>query len=257
MRASSDPVTHRAIWNAWEEYDVTSLLPSISMPTLVVHNKNSRLVPVEVGRRTAGTIPGARFAPIDDPIYSTVPGLIERFVQETSTTAATPDLPSGTAVILFADIAGSTALTERLGDAAFRAKARDLDASLRKLIREQSGTCVDAKTLGDGVLATFSSAAKAIEAALACRRVGDEAGLPLHLGLHAGDVIREENNVFGGTVNIAARISGLSAAGEVLVSDTLRGLARTSAGVSFEDRGEQSLKGVGDPVRVYAVSGQE
>jgi len=74
-----------------------------------------------------------------------------------------------------------------------------------------------------------------------------------HLGIHAGDVLREENNVFGGAVNIAARISGLSAPGEVLVSDIVRGLARTSAGVTFEDRGEQALKGVGEPVRVWAV----
>ncbi len=77
--------------------------------------------------------------------------------------------------------------------------------------------------------------------------------MPLHLGLHAGDVIREDNNVYGGAVNIAARISGLSAPGEVLVSDVVRSLARTSAGVSFEDLGEQSMKGVGEPVRVWMV----
>jgi class 3 adenylate cyclase len=156
-------------------------------------------------------------------------------------------------VILFADIVESTALTESLGDAAFREKARDLDAALRKIIREHGGTPIEGKLLGDGVLATFASAARAIEAALAFARSGNESGLPLHLGLHAGDVIREENNVYGGAVNIASRISGLSAPGEVLVSATVRDLARTSAGVSFEDRGEQALKGVGEPVRVFAV----
>ena len=111
----------------------------------------------------------------------------------------------------------------------------------------------EGKLLGDGVLAVFTSARQAIEAALACGAAGGDAGLPLHLGLHAGDVIREENNVYGGAVNIASRISGLSAPGEVLVSDIVRGLARTSAVVSFEDRGEQALKGVGEPVRVWAV----
>ena len=155
--------------------------------------------------------------------------------------------------ILFADIADSTVLTERLGDATFRAKARDLDGALRAIIREHSGTAIEGKLLGDGVLAVFTSARQAIEAALGCGQAGDDAGLPLHLGLHAGDVIREENNVYGGAVNIASRISGLSAAGEVLVSDTVRSLARTSAGVRFDDRGEQSLKGVGEPVRVWAV----
>jgi class 3 adenylate cyclase len=151
------------------------------------------------------------------------------------------------------DIVDSTALTERLGDNAFRAKARDLDATLRTIIREHAGTPIEGKLLGDGVLAVFSSARQAIEAALACARSGDDAALLLHLGLHAGDVIREENNVYGGAVNIASRIAGLSAAGEVLVSETVRSLARTSAGVRFEDRGEQSLKGVGEAVRVWAV----
>ena len=154
---------------------------------------------------------------------------------------------------LLIDIADSTALTESLGDAAFRAKARDLDGTLRTIIREHSGTRIEGKLLGDGVLAVFTSARQGIEAALACGRSGDDAGLPLHLGLHAGDVIREDNNVYGGAVNIASRISGLSAPREVLVSDVVRTLAWTSAGVSFEDRGEQSLKGVGEPVRVWAV----
>src|SRR5213592_4372043 len=154
---------------------------------------------------------------------------------------------------LTADIADSTALTERLGDTPFRAKARDLDAALRTVIREHNGTPIEGKLLGDGVLAVFTSARQAIEAALACARSGGDAGLPLHLGLHAGDVIREEDNVYGGAVNIASRIAGLSAVGEVLVSETVRSLARTSAGVAFEDRGDQRLKGVSDAVGVWAV----
>src|SRR2546429_3251997 len=153
--------------------------------------------------------------------------------------------------ILSADIADSTALPERAGDTAFRAKARDLDAALRSVIREHSGTAIEGKLLGDGVLAVFISARKAIEAALACASAGEHAGLPLHLGLHAGDVIREDNNVYGGAVNIASRISGLSAPGEGLVSETVRSLARTSAGVRFEDRGGQCFKGAGEKGRVW------
>jgi adenylate cyclase len=103
----------------------------------------------------------------------------------------------------------------------------------------------------------FASARQAIEAALACGRSGNDAGLPVHLGIYAGDVIRKENNVYGGAVNIASRISGLSAPGEVLVSETVRSLARTSAGVGFEDRGEQALKGVGEKVRVWVVRESE
>jgi class 3 adenylate cyclase len=159
----------------------------------------------------------------------------------------------GSAVILFTDIAESTALTERLGDARFREMSRALDAGLRTAIRECGGTTVEAKTLGDGVLATFGSAAQAIDGARRCLALSAASELGLHIGVHAGDVIREEGNVFGGAVNIAARICSLSAPGEVLVSDVVRGMARTSAGVAFDNRGEQEMKGVDEPVRVYAV----
>ena len=71
-----------------------------------------------------------------------------------------------------------------------------------------------------------------------------------------GDIIREGNNIFGGAVNIAARIADASAPGEILVSDTLRGVARTSADVQFEDRGEHELKGIPEPQRLFAVREQ-
>jgi class 3 adenylate cyclase len=257
MRACSEPEAHRALWRTVQSYDVTAFLPQVTTPTLVIQNKNNRFMAPTVGQRVAAVIPGARFAAIDDLTYAPIAGLIEEFVSEGE--ARKPHLPSGTAVILFADIADSTALTERLGDAAFRKKARDLDGALRAAIRDSGGTPVEGPTLGDGVLASFTSAREAIEAALACANAGNHAGLPLHLGIHAGDVTRERDadgraNVYGGTVNIASRIAGLSAAGEVLVSETVRSLARTSAGVGFEDRGEQALKGVGEKVRVWAVA---
>jgi class 3 adenylate cyclase/uncharacterized membrane protein (UPF0127 family) len=161
-----------------------------------------------------------------------------------------------TAIIFFADIVDSTALNERMGDAAFRALARRLDGLLRERIRSCAGRPIEGKLLGDGVLAVFESAQSAIDCALRCAAEGSALGLPLHLGLHAGDVIREDNNVFGGAVNIAARIAAASAPSEVLVSDTVRGLARTSTNVVFDDAGAQELKGVRDEVRLYRVRRQ-
>jgi class 3 adenylate cyclase/pimeloyl-ACP methyl ester carboxylesterase len=258
MRASCTQEAYQACYAALESYDATDSLASIRMPTLVIHNRKNRWGPVSVGQRIAATIPDARLLLVDDLMYTNLTPAIREFIDgkpagtsESQARTATP--PTGLTVILFADIADSTALTERLGDAAFREKARDLDAALRAIIRENAGTPIEGKLLGDGVLATFASARQAIEAALACGRAGQEGRLPLHLGLHAGDVIREEGNVFGGAVNIAAPVSGMSAPGEVLVSDIVRGLARTSAGVGFEDRGERELKGVGEAVRVWAV----
>ena len=191
---------------------------------------------------------------------SGLPELIEAFLEppERQRGVSEPaDLPEGAVVILFTDIVESTVLTERLGDAAFRARARELDASLRTLVRESAGTPVEGTLLGDGLLAVFTSARQAIDCALKCNAAAESAGLQLHLGLHAGDVLREGNNVYGGAVNIAARIMGLTAPGQVLVSDTVRSLARTSAGVTFADQGEHSLKGIADPVRVFEVQRQE
>jgi len=262
-RSAISPAAYLAFSDAQDNID-WSMLEAISMPTLVIEDMTfpGRSVG-EVGaspivRKAAARIPNARFEVTHDYANS-----VDAFLREDQPAAAAePDIPSGMTAILFADIADSTGMTERMGDAAFREKARELDASLRAAIRERSGTPIEGKLLGDGVLAVFTSAREAIEAALACGAAGASAGLPLHLGIHAGDVIRERDpdgrdNIYGGAVNIASRIAGLSAAGEVLVSETVRSLARTSAGVRFEDRGEQALKGVGEKVRVWAVRGGE
>ncbi len=165
------------------------------------------------------------------------------------------------AVILFLDIADSTALTTKLGDAAYREKERALDTSLRAAITGAAGTPVEGKVLGDGVMAVFTSARSAIDAAQRCRDLGNEAGLPLHIGIHAGDVVREVDsdgraNVHGGAVQVAARVQSVAEPGEILVSDIVRGLARTSAGVAFEDRGEHELKGIPEPQRLFAVQAE-
>jgi len=107
------------------------------------------------------------------------------------------------------------------------------------------------------VLAVFTSAKNAINAAMRFAGAAESVGLGLHVGIHAGDVIEEDGNVFGGAVNIAARVAAESAAGEVLVSQTVRDLARTSAGVEFEDAGERKLKGVSDAVRIWRVQAEE
>jgi class 3 adenylate cyclase len=163
-------------------------------------------------------------------------------------------LPDRTVTIMFADIADSTPLTERVGDTAFRSVARAFETSVRAIVRNAGGACVEGRLLGDGLMAVFPSARQAIECSLDTSAAAAGVGLSLHLGLHAGDVIREEGgNVFGGAVNIAARIAALARPGEVLASETVRTLARTSASVVFDDRGPQALKGVGDAHRLYAI----
>jgi class 3 adenylate cyclase len=252
----------RAAMSQWDDLDVSDVLPQVRSPTLILHARQMPLPPLDAARHLASRIPNARLAVVEgrtlgltvdtlEPVLSA----IDEFLSEGEEAPPAPELPEGMAVLLFADIAESTALTEQLGDAAFRAKARELDTSLRAVIRECAGTPVEGKVLGDGVLAVFTSARQAIDCALRCEATGEPLGLRLHVGIHAGDVIREGNNVYGGAVNIAARIAAASEPGEVLVSDTVRSLGRTSADVTFDDRGEHTLKGVGEPQRLFAVRG--
>jgi pimeloyl-ACP methyl ester carboxylesterase len=200
FKEAVDPAYFRTLREALRGWDMTGALESLKMPVLVLLDRNNRRVDASAVRRTAALIPDGRFVEIDNAYGS--PVAIGRFLASTGGGAPRPapaapasPVSSGMSAILFADIVDSTSLTERIGDAAFRAKARDLDGALRSIIRERGGTPIEGKLLGDGVLATFASARQAIEAALACGIAGGGAGLPLHLGLHAGDVIREEGNV--------------------------------------------------------------
>jgi class 3 adenylate cyclase len=229
-----------------------------SVPTLVIHDSTYQPWDDSIPAR----IPDSRLVQLNSPERTpyrneAATRAIEQFLDEGQPPSTSAAPHSGTAIILFTDIVDSTALTERMGDVAFRDASRALDALLRAAIREAGGAAIDGKLLGDGVLATFPSAAQAIDGARRCLALSAASELGLHIGLHAGDVIREDNNVYGGAVNIASRICVLSAPGEILVSDVVRGMARSSAGVTFEERGEQEMKGVGEPVRVYAVRGAE
>ena len=264
MREGSSPETVQAILANMSQVDVGKLLPRVNAPTLVLHRRDMEYPSLDVARILASQIPDAQLVVLDggsSDIGEHTDSIIRATAEFLGIATPEPTAPapagSGTAVILFLDIADSTALTTKLGDAAYREKERALDATLRVAITNAGGTPVEGKVLGDGVMAVFTSARQAIDAAQRCRDLGNEAGLPLHVGIHAGDVVREGNNVHGGAVQVASRVQSVAAPGEILVSDTLRGLARTSAEVQFEDRGEHELKGIPEPQRLFAIRAQD
>jgi len=252
IKESGTAEVHAAYMEEFERADFREVYRAIPVPTLlcIIRTGPSR----EAQLALASVVPNCRVVSPDGE-DAMAPVLEFIGVDRTAVNAphAGPATARSTAVILFTDIVSSTELTERMGDARFRDVSRALDAGLRAAMREAGGTPVEGKVLGDGVMGVFTSASQAIDAARRCIELSAESELQLHVGLHAGDVIHEKGNVYGGAVNIASRICGLSGPGEILVSDVVRGMARSSAGVEFEDRGEQEMKGVGEPVRLYAV----
>ncbi|MCU1361017.1 MAG: adenylate/guanylate cyclase protein [Ilumatobacteraceae bacterium] len=240
-------------------WDVTALLEHVRCPTLVMHPERNRYLPPENARFLASRIPHATLRMIDTAsAHAGHPDVLRvggEFLFGGSSFAGAADRGRTTVVVLIVDIVNSTGLIEQLGDERYRRDALALDGELRTIIASCQGRTVDGTNLGDGVLATFVSAQQAIAAARQCAEAARARDLPVHLGLHAGDVIRRADTIYGGAVNIAARLSGLSAPSEILLSSTIRDLARTSAtDVMFVDRGMHDLKGIAEPVHVFAIA---
>jgi class 3 adenylate cyclase len=259
-----------AFCGAMAEWDASEVASRVAAPALVVdYGPQVRQTTTEGVRRLAMALPGGAFATVEggsqgddriDRVWEVSVEFLRAVLvrgdrRQAGRSRARPS-SAGMAVILFTDIVDSTGLTERLGDEAFRATSREVAHGIRSAIRDSGGTPVDGTVLGDGVLGVFPTAGHAITAAMACVRAAAMADSQLHIGLHAGDVIHEANNVYGGAVNIASRICALCEPGDILVSATVRDLARTSAGVTFEERGEHTLKGISDPIHLYAACPQ-
>jgi class 3 adenylate cyclase len=237
--------------------DVRDVLPIISVPTLVVHQRADPWVPVEHGRYLARHVPGARYVELDGDGHilsaAFVPQLLAHvvpFLQEAVTREA-PEPEKVLATILFSDIVGSTARAAELGDARWRELLAAHHGRVRAQLARFRGVELD--TAGDGFFARFDGPARAIRCALAIRDAVRDLGLEVRLGLHAGECELMDGKVAGIAVSIGARVSALAAAGEVLVSQTVKDLVAGS-GITFEDRGLMELKGVPGQWRLYSVA---
>jgi class 3 adenylate cyclase len=260
MRSCSELEGFRAAWNSWATYDVATLLPQISIPTLVIYNKNSRWYPQAIGQRMAAAIPGARFVLIDDVTYASTPDLIEEFVfdgEVRTPRAGALGAHGAFRTILFTDLVGHTEMMSRLGDERGRDVLREHERITREVLKANGGT--EVKTMGDGFMASFGSVTKAVECAVALQKAFAEhegEALSVRVGLNAGEPIEEDGDLFGATVILASRIAAKAGGGEILVADTVRGLC-SGKGFLFADRGEFVAKGFEEPVRVYEVSWRE
>jgi class 3 adenylate cyclase len=258
IRVSSGPEVMRAVWKAWESYDVTEFLPQVTAPTLVIHNKNSRWFTMDVGRRLAAAIPGARLKLIDDITYAPVPSLIADFVDDSERSRSrTPATDSAFRTVIFTDLVGHTEMMSRLGDERGRAVLREHERITRNVLKTQGGT--EVKTMGDGFMASFGSVTKAVECAIALQRAfAEREGEPLsvRVGLNAGEPVEEEGDLFGATVIVAARVAAKAGPGEILIPEPVRHLL-AGKGFLFSDRGDHVLKGFEDAMRLFEVRWRE
>ena len=250
--------------------DVTDLLPEVRTPTLVLHAREDRMIPFELGRELASLLPNARLVPLDWEIHwdprNATPAvramdefLAARKPGRRKASKAPP--PSGMVTILFTDVEGSTALTQRLGDAKARGLLREHERMVREALKAHGGS--EVKTMGDGFMASFGSATKALECAIAIQRAfaehNESAPEPIlvRVGLNAGEPIAEDDSdgrgdLFGTAVIRAARIAALAQGSEILAANVVRELAE-GKGFLFGDRGDVVLRGFDDPVRVFEV----
>jgi class 3 adenylate cyclase len=236
------------------EIDIRAVLPTISVPTLVIHRTGDLDSKVEEGRWIASRIPGAKLVelPGDDhlPWVGDQDGVLDE-VERFLTGRLAPAEPDRVlATILVTDIVGSTEQAAELGDRAWKELLERHHALVREQLQAFRGEEVD--TAGDGFLATFDGPGRAIRAAVAIREGLLESGIRVRCGLHTGECERLGDKVAGIAVHIAARLAETAEPGEVRVSGTVRALV-AGAGIEFSDRGTVSLRGVPEEQQLFAV----
>jgi class 3 adenylate cyclase len=234
--------------------DVRAVLPTITVPTLVLHRHGDRLVNVRSGRYLAEHIPGASYVEIPGvdhtPFFERSDEIVDD-VQEFVTGTRPSVVPDRRlATVLFSDIVRSTERAAALGDARWRALLERHYEVVRSELAKRDG--VEVKTMGDGFLATFDGPTQAIRAAVALRDASAGLDLPVTIGLHTGEIEVMGDDIGGIAVVVAERVRGHAGPGDVLVSRTVKDLVAGS-GIAFESRGTHTLKGVPDEWELFAV----
>jgi pimeloyl-ACP methyl ester carboxylesterase len=254
LRQGTSPAGAIALMDLYREMDVRAILPAIDVPTLVLHRAGDRMVPVAQGRYLAESIPGARYVELagDDhlPFCGNLDLLLDEVDEFLLGSRGTSESERALATILFTDIVGSTEKAAELGDRGWRQLLERHDAAVRRQLVLYRGR--EVKTMGDGFLATFDGPARAIRCASALREEVADLGVEVRAGIHTGEVELIGEDVGGMAVNIGARIGALAAAGEVLVSSTVRELV-VGSGLEFSDRGVRTLKGAPGEWRLFAI----
>jgi pimeloyl-ACP methyl ester carboxylesterase len=255
FRNAASPGAAVALLRMNTQIDIRAVLPTIRVPTLVLHRVGDRDANVEEGRFIARSIPGARLVELlgNDhlPWVGDQDSVLDEVQEFLTGVRPVVDVDRVLATVLFTDIVGSTETAARLGDRAWRALLDGHHAMVRRALARFRGAEVN--TSGDGFFATFDGPARAIRCAFAIHDGARELGLASRAGLHTGEIDRSGGNVGGIAVHIGARVAAAAAAGETLVSSTVKDIVAGS-GIAFADRGMHGLKGVPGEWRLYSAS---
>jgi pimeloyl-ACP methyl ester carboxylesterase len=257
-RLGASPSAAIALMRMNREIDISGILHSIKVPTLVIHRTGDTLVSVEGGRELAAGIPGARLVEIPgtDHLFFLDPGASDWMAAELEEfltgARSAPVVDRVLATVVFEDIVDSTRRAESKGDQGWRDLLNAHDKAVRLELSRFRGR--EVKSLGDGFLATFDGPARAIHCAGAIRGSLRRLDLPVRIGVHTGEVELAENDVRGIAVHIASRVANIGGADDVLVSRTVKDLVAGS-GIKFEDFGMHTLKGIPEAWQVFRAIG--
>ena len=239
--------------------NIDGILPSVRVPTLILHRTEDPTVSIQAGRFLASHIPLAKFIELEGTDHmcwfgdnaAQIADTILDFVLEPGADARATTTPRRVlATILFTDIVASTERAQELGDKNWRELLKAHDATVRREIIRFRGN--EIKSTGDGFLVDFDGPARAIRCAMAIADAMAPLGIQIRAGLHTGEVERSETDVHGIAVHLAARIMGTAAAGGVVVSRTVKDLVAGS-GIELDDAGEHLLKGIQEKWQLYKV----
>lgn len=254
LRMGASPGAALALTQMNAEIDVRQVLPSIRVPTLVIHRTDDLCLKVEEGRYVADKIPGAKFVelPGNDHLpfvgdQDTMLDEVEEFLTGVRHTIE-PDRVLAT--VLFTRIVEAKEHAAKLGEARWQELITRLRAHVKKEIEWFRGREID--MIGERPLAIFDGPARAIRCALATIEYASRLGVEMRAGLHTGECDIVDNRVGGIAAEIGAQVAALAAAGEVLVSGTVKDLVAGS-GIKFEERDTHTLKDVPGEWRLFAV----
>jgi class 3 adenylate cyclase len=255
QRLGASPSMGVATLLAMLEIDVRDILPSVRVPTLLIHRAGDRAIPAKGSRFMSERIPNAKYVELEGEDHLWFVGDVDAIFDEVEEflTGVRRNVVKDRmlATVLFTDIVDSTRKVTELGDHRWRELLTEHDALVRRELERFRGH--ELKTIGDGFLATFDGPARAVTCAGAIRDRAHTLGITVRAGVHTGECEMIGDDIAGVAVNIAARISALAAPDEVLVSRTVTDLVYGS-GIEFKDRGLVELKGVPDSWHLFAVT---